>query len=248
MAKIWDTEKYVTRASYVPELGSPVVYLLKPLPGERILDLGCGDGALTMKIAESGAVVCGVDLSESMISVARKRGLSADVSDGESLLFRNEFDAVFSNAALHWMKQYQAVISGVHKALKANGRFVGEFGGQGNVTTIIDAIQEVFNDHDTFGEFIDPWFFPSPKNYQAALEKGGFKVKFIKLIDRPTPLKTGIQDWLKIFADGITQELNEAQKRIFFEEMELLLKPKLYTEQDGWVADYVRLRFEALKV
>jgi len=209
--------------------------------------LGCGDGALTQKIAEAGASVHGIDSSDSMIEMAQKRGLSAEVGSGENLQFNRQFDGVFSNAALHWMPNYNAVVNGVNRALKDKGRFVGEFGGQGNIGALIGAMQTLFTQHPEFGEFKHPWFFPSASEYQQALEARGFQVSYIELIPRPTPLKTGVREWLKIFARQITQGLNKEQKETFYQEAETFLKPVLYTEENGWIADYVRLRFVAFK-
>lgn len=244
----WNANQYIDHASFVSHFGSGILAILNPCVGESILDLGCGDGALTIKIQEAGAKVLGVDGSESMIRAANERGLSAQVCNGEKLNFANQFDAVFSNAALHWMTNYKAVIQGVHNALKPNGRFVGEFGGQGNIATLIDAMQKVFSKYDDFGDLKNPWFFPSTKDYQQALEDEGFKVSYIELIKRPTPLKTGIREWLKIFAEGVTKELNQDQKECFYQEVEYLLKPTLYSQEEGWIADYVRLRFAAFKI
>lgn len=241
----WNANQYIHHASFVPELGNPVLELLNPRSDETILDLGCGDGALTMKIAETGADVYGIDSSESMIDVAKKRGLKANLGRGESLQFNHQFDAVFSNAALHWMTDYQAVIKGVHQSLKPKGRFVGEFGGKGNIASLLQVMQYLFEKHEDFGEFKNPWFFPSAATYKKALEAEGFEVTYIELIPRPTPLKSGVREWLKIFADNITQSLNQHQKGQFYEEAEELLKPGLYSAEKGWVADYVRLRFVA---
>ena len=247
MSQIWDADKYVNHASFVASHGEPVVELLQPRKGERILDLGCGDGALTKKLEGFGASMHGVDSSPSMIETAQKRGLSAEVLNGESLHFSNEFDAVFSNAAIHWMKDHQQVIQGVHKALKAQGRFVGEFGGEGNIHALISAMQFVFDSHQDFGDFVNPWHFPSVEKFKANLEINGFSVTYIELIPRPTTLESGVQEWLKIFSNGITTDLNEAQKAIFLTEVEERLKPKLFRDNQ-WIADYVRLRFSAVKI
>ena len=244
----WNADQYINHASFVPELGNPVLKLLNPKQGETILDLGCGDGNLTLNIAETGAKAYGIDKSESMIAAARKRGIEAEVGSGETMNFQDQFDAVFSNAALHWMTDYQSVINRVHQSLKTNGRFVGELGGQGNIASLLEVMQRLFEKYDDFGDFNNPWFFPSATAYQQALEAGGFEVTYIELIPRPTPLKSGVKAWLKIFANTITQSLNETQKTKFYQEAEDLLKPVLYTEKEGWVADYVRLRFTASKV
>ncbi len=221
--------------------------LLNPKSGERILDLGCGDGALTRDIEKSGASVHGVDSSQSMIEVAKKRGLSSEVMSGDNLLFDNEFDAVFSNAALHWMTNKDSVLCGVANSLKPNGRFVGEFGGQGNVGTLVDAMNRVFKHHAEFGKFNNPWYFPSVEEYQQKLQNHGFHVHYIELIPRPTPLDSGVEEWLKIFSNGITKNLNQEQKSKFLNEVINLVEPHLFNE-GKWVADYVRLRFCAQKV
>ena len=137
--QIWDAEQYSENARFVSDLGASVIELLAPRSGERILDLGCGDGALTKKLAEHECRVVGVDASPQMTAAARRLGLDARVMDGHELRFDHEFDAVFSNAALHWLKQPEKVIAGVWRALKPGGRFVGEFGGSGNVATIVAA-------------------------------------------------------------------------------------------------------------
>ena len=140
----WEAQRYARNARFVADLGQPVVELLAPQPGERILDLGCGDGALTRKLVELGCSVVGVDAGPDMIRAARELGLDAHVVDGHELAFEREFDAVFSNAALHWMKRDpQEVIAGVARALRPGGRFVGEMGGHGNVAAIVTALLAV---------------------------------------------------------------------------------------------------------
>ena len=247
MIQAWDANQYVNHASFVAKHGSQVLDLLNPKSGERVLDLGCGDGLLTLDIEKCGASVHGVDLSQSMIEIAQKRGLSAEVMNGENLTFNNEFDAVFSNAALHWMTSEESVLRGVSNSLTSNGRFVGEFGGEGNVVALVSAMSSVFASHSEFGEFNNPWYFPSVEEYQQKLQNNGFYVHYIALIPRPTPLCSGIEKWLEIFSNGITKNLNQEQKSKFINEVECLAKPHLYVE-GKWVADYVRLRFFAQKV
>lgn len=243
----WRAEQYSDHASFVSELGSPVVALLAPKPGERILDLGCGDGMLAEKIKRSGAAVHGVDYSQGMVDAAVQKGVEAEVMSGERLTFSNEFDAVFTNAALHWMRDYKAVIGGAFNSLKTPGRCVGEFGGCGNVQHILEAMQKVFAANPDFGNFVNPWFFPKPSAYSEALTTAGFRVESIELIPRPTPLKTGIREWLKIFSEHAIGKLDFDQAEIFLDEVEAAVKPSLYTAKEGWVADYVRLRFCAFK-
>ena len=244
----WDAQRYANNASFVAQHGEPVLALLNPRPGEQILDLGCGDGALSLKLVEAGAIVLCVDASDSMVAAAIARGLDAEVCSGEQLAFDNRFDAVLSNAALHWMRDYRAVIDGVYRALKPGGRFVVEMGGEGNIAALVGAMRTVFARHAEFGEFRNPWFFPALADYRDALEYGGFEVHYIERFERPTPLSAGVREWLQLFANGITGSLDAAQRTRFLDEVESLLRPSLHSERDGWVADYVRLRFEAYKV
>ena len=244
----WRANEYEKNAAFVSALGSPVLDLLAPQPGEKILDLGCGDGTLALQIQQVGAEVMAVDSSDSMVKAAQEKGLAAAVVNGETLTFNSAFDAVFTNAALHWMKDYQAVIAGVHRALKPNGRFVGEFGGAGNIQCLLEAIATTFKEYPEFGEFESPWYFPSPGDYSEALTAGGFQVDYIELIPRPTPLKAGIQAWLKIFTDQAIAQLTPVQQQTFLDTVTEKARPNLYSKSEGWVADYVRLRFSAKKI
>jgi 2-isopropylmalate synthase len=243
----WNASEYVKHASFVPTMANDVVGLLSPKEGEAILDIGCGDGELTQKLQDKGCSVIGVDASPSMIEMAKSRGIESYVIDGHNIAYQNEFDAVFSNAALHWMTQPDKVIKGAYLALKQNGRFVAEFGGKGNISALLKAMQEVFEENIDFGQFHMPWFFPSVEEYQVLLEQAGFHVKYIELIARPTPLKSGVEKWLEIFAEGITSHLRQEQRTAFLRSVKGKLLSVLYTENNGWVADYVRLRFEATK-
>jgi len=243
----WNAQQYQDNASFVSELGDSVLDLLSPQSGETILDLGCGDGALTEKIALLAKDVIGIDSSESMVLSAQKRGLNAILMSGDAISYKNKFDAVFTNAALHWILNYQAVIEGVHNSLKPHGRFVGEFGGHGNIATLIGAMKSVVNQNPKMGSFINPWFFPKTEEYKNYLEKSDFIVTYIELINRPTPLKTGVKEWLKIFANHIISGIPPELEEEFLTQTEAMLSPYLFSEEKGWVADYVRLRFHAIK-
>lgn len=246
-SQVWNAQQYRDNASFVAEFGSAVLDLLNPQPDESILDVGCGDGTLTEKIAAVAQLVVCIDASPSMVQAAKDRGLNAILMRGDDLTFDNAFDAVFTNAALHWITQYDAVIKGVYKALKPSGRFVGEFGGKGNIEQLILAMKTVIETNQNMGAFHNPWYFPDADEYQSALEKHGFSVTYIELIPRPTPLKTGVQEWLKIFANHIISGMNPEQEEYFLKETEKRVKPSLYSEASGWNADYVRLRFHAIK-
>ena len=241
----WNPEQYAENARFVSNLGMPVVELLSPQPGERVLDLGCGDGALTVKLLNFGCEVVGVDSSPEMAAVARALGLDAKVMEGQTLQFDNEFDAVFSNAALHWMKKPETVIRSVWCALKPGGRFVGEFGGYGNVSTIVTAIESTLTSRGL--AVSSPWFFPSPEEYRKLLEAGGFVIQNIDLIPRPTPLPGDVGGWLETFAQPFTAVLPAAERQAFLAEVVEALRPVLCDANGNWEADYVRLRFSATK-
>jgi trans-aconitate methyltransferase len=241
----WDPNTYATTARFVAELGEPVVELLAPSPGERILDLGCGDGALTEKLAALGCAVVGVDASPEQIAAARARGLDARVMDGQSLAFEGEFHAVFSNAALHWMKEPDAVIAGVRRALKPGGRFVGEMGGAGNIARIVEALTAALARRGLAPDL--PWYFPSAEEYRAELEAGGLQVAEIALFPRPTPLPGDISGWLQTFAGASLARLPESERETFIAELRAALRPHLQQPDGSWIADYVRLRFAAVK-
>ncbi|WP_225770075.1 class I SAM-dependent methyltransferase [Inquilinus sp. Marseille-Q2685] len=244
-AQSWSAEGYARNARFVAHLGQPVLELLAPRPGERILDLGCGDGALTAKLAAAGAEVVGADASAELVAAARALGLDARIADGQALAFDAEFDAVFSNAALHWMRDADAVIAGVRRALKPGGRFVGEFGGHGNVAAIVTALVAALNARGLDGAARVPWFFPTPAEYTAKLQAQGFRVDTIGLMPRPTPLPTGMRGWLDTFANPLLDGIDGAARAALLDEVEALLAPSLRDRSGNWTADYVRLRFAA---
>lgn len=243
----WNPETYNRNARFVSELGAPVVELLAPQPDERILDLGCGDGALTKKLIDFGCTVIGVDASQEMASAARQLGIDVRVADGHDLPFTNEFDAVFSNAALHWMRYPDRVVSGVWRSLKQVGRFAGEMGGIGNVKRLHAALCKAVTERGIAAETVDPWYFPSPDEYQAKLESVGFKVALMELINRPTALPAGIGGWIESVAHTFLSVLENHEHEEFIKEIEEEVRPDLCDEHGVWKADYVRLRFLALK-
>ena len=229
------------------DLGMPVVELLNPKQGERILDLGCGDGALTEKLVALGCLVVGADGSAEQIEAARKRGLDAHVVDGQALSYDNEFDAVFSNAALHWMKHSDAVLSGVWQALKPGGRFVAECGGAGNVATIVAAVYQTLQSRGIDPEPINPWYFPTPEIYTKQLQAQGYTVTLMELIPRPTLLPGDIIDWLEIFTGTFLNAVPDADRSAVMNEIRNVLHSDLCDAEGQWTADYVRLRFAATK-
>ena len=247
-AQTWDPTTYARNARFVSDLGSPVVELLAPKHGERILDLGCGDGALTKKLVDLGCEVVAVDSSAPQVEAARKLGLDAHVMSAEALPFHEEFDAVFSNAVLHWIKRADPMIAGVYRSLRPGGRFVAECGGYGCVQKIRTALIEASNRRGVDGEALSPWYFPTPDDYASRLERAGFRVDSIALIPRPTPLPGDVIGWLETFAQCFLHGLHDGARHDYFQEVRTLLEPQLVDKNGVWVADYVRLRFAATKM
>ena len=242
----WDPARYRRNAGFVAELGEPLLDLLAPAPGERILDLGCGDGALTRRIAARASVL-GVDASPEQVAAARGRGLEARVADGTRLSFDAEFDAVFSNAALHWMRDPDAAIDGVWRALKPGGRFVAECGGAGNVETVRRALAAALARRGVDAEAASPWYFPAPEEYRARLERRGFRILSLALLPRPTRLPGALADWLDTFAESFLATVPPQTRPSVKAEVEDMLRDALTDASGTWIVDYVRLRFAALK-
>ncbi|MFT3986547.1 class I SAM-dependent methyltransferase [Aestuariivirga sp.] len=242
----WSSDSYDAHARFVSDLAGGVMEWLQPKKGERILDLGCGDGVLTEKLVATGAVVTGVDTSEDFLRAARARGLNVWNIDGQALTFTSSFEAVFSNAALHWMTDAEAVVDGVWRALVPGGRFVAEFGGHGNVAAIVTAMKAVARMRRIGDTQSHPWFFPTPAIYQRMLEAKGFEVKRIGLFPRPTILPTGMSEWLRVFREPFFSQFGKKAGAALEDTVELL-RPSLCDNDGNWTADYVRLRVEAVK-
>lgn len=243
----WNPDTYARNARFVSDLGAGVLDWLAPRPGEQVLDLGCGDGALTEKLVAAGCRVIAVDSSAEQIGAARARGLDARRGNAETLPFQAEFDAVFSNAVLHWIRDAQAVLASVHRALKPGGRFVAEFGGAGCVETVRLALIDAARRRGLDGAALDPWFFPTEAAYRALLEAQGFTVHGITLFPRPTPLPGDITDWLETFAQPFLGAVAADERAAFVQEVRRAVQPALFDASRGWSADYVRLRFDARK-
>jgi trans-aconitate methyltransferase len=241
----WNAAEYDKNARFVSELGTPVLRLLAPKPNERILDLGCGDGVLTKKIADAGSFVVGLDSSPDFCAAARRLGLDVVESSAYDMTFSREFDAVFSNAVLHWIKDADRVVRNVAAALRPGGRFVAEMGGHNCIQTIRDALIDELKQRGYDGNAADPWYFPTPQDYRARLETAGFDVRYIALIPRPTPLPGDILGWLTTFAQCFTAVLPEAERADYLNSVRDRIRTQLCDAAGNWTADYTRLRFEA---
>ena len=239
----WSAARYAQHAAFVPAFGASLLEWLAPTAGERILDLGCGDGTLTRQIAERGAAVVGVDASADFVSAATRAGIDARLGDARSLAFDGEFDAVFSNAVLHWVLDSDAALSGICRALRPGGRFVAEFGGHGCIAAIVLAVRVAL---ERRGRVLQsPWYFPTAEEYSAKLAAHGFTIESIELYPRLTPLPTGIRGWLATFAGPMIDVLPASERAPLVDEVEALLRPMLCDTAGRWTADYVRLRLVA---
>ncbi|MBZ5610549.1 MAG: methyltransferase domain-containing protein [Acidobacteriia bacterium] len=243
----WDPQRYQGRHSYVWQFGESLLELLQPRPGERILDVGCGTGQLTAEIARSGAEVTGLDNSPDMLAQARKNypQLKFVAADAAGFQVPEPFDAVFSNAALHWVKDQPAAAASIARALKPGGRFVTELGGKGCIASIISAMRDVFGAE---ADQRRPWTFPSIGEFAPLLEQHGLEVRQASLFDRPTPVEGehGLEDWLRMFCSSYFRGLSPEQTRDALRALADRLRPALY--RDGvWTLDYRRLRVVAVK-
>jgi len=250
-AQKWDAELYEARHSFVWQFGKGLLEILNPRPGERILDVGCGPGQLTAKIAEAGATVVGLDSSPDMVGQARQNFPKVPfvLESAASMRFEEEFDAIFSNAALHWVLDAKAAANAMSKALRKGGRLVAEFGGRGNIQTIEQAIVATLTRYLGDGVPASNNYFPSIAEYAAILETAGFEVRSAELYDRPTPLDggNGMANWIRQFKWFYFEALPAAERSQALNEVLEKLAPVLRNAA-GWFADYRRLRVVALKV
>lgn len=243
----WDAKLYNDKHSYVWKSADRLIEALAARPGETILDLGCGTGHLTSYLASTGATLLGFDSSAEMIAEAGQQypGIAFELGDARKLPWTNRFDAVFSNAALHWIREADQVARGVARALKPGGRFVAEFGGKGNLKLIVAALQEALQAM-TGSSVESNWFFPSISTYTGILEASGLEVRQAALNERFTPLEgpDGMRTWLRMFARHFWTRIEPARQDDFFSRVEDLLRPSLL--QDGtWFVDHCRIRVVA---
>ena len=233
----WDAADYARIGGFVAELGQAALDLLDPQPGEHILDVGCGDGALTVRIVERGATVVGIDNSLSMVGAAKARGLDARLMDAAELKFGEAFDAAFSNATLHWVLDKERAARAIWFALKAGGRFAGEMGGQGNIAKLRETLDDVLVTRG-FGPptYAANWY-PAPEEFIAVYEQAGFKDIDARLIERPTPLGHGVAAWVTTFRKGWLDRAGVPDEERA--DIAAAVADRVGTD----VADYVRLRF-----
>ena len=243
----WSPETYLRHGVFVSLLGEPVVQVLNPKEGEKILDVGCGEGILTEKIIESGADVLGIDNSAELIEGAQTRGIKVAAIDALEMTFDEEFDAVFSNAAMHWMSPLSKVFEKVFQALKPGGRFVCEMGGAGNIQSIRMALYNALTKRGYDPTLYDPWSYLGDSSAKMMLERAGFEVRNCTLIRRPTELAGDIGPWLETFAGSFMQVIPDEMHEQVIDEIRDHLQPTLFDPHNKWVADYVRLRFKAVK-
>ncbi|MFD2656098.1 class I SAM-dependent methyltransferase [Gracilibacillus thailandensis] len=242
----WSSNLYDERHSFVSNLGKGVLYLLSPKEGERILDVGCGTGDLANEIDKMGANITGVDRSSNMIQEAQNKysNLHFQAMDVYDMEFHNEFDAVFSNATLHWVTKPKQALERLYQSLHSGGRLVVEFGGKDNVLYIRQAIQESYHQlFPTYDQLEEPWYFPSIGEYTSLMEEVGLTVSYARYFTRPTPLdgEDGLKNWIFMFAAGMLAHLNDAEKEQLVKRVEQVLKPTLYKDQQ-WLADYCRIQ------
>ncbi len=248
----WNAREYDAKHAFVYEKAKGLVDLLAPNSGERILDLGCGTGVLTSKIAATGAKVFGIDRSPEMVAQAKSKfpALKFEVVDATQMEFDGEFDAVFSNAVLHWIPEAEKVVRGIARALKPGGRFVAEFGGKGNIQTLVKAFHRAFAGlRMSEPEDVSPWFYPGIAEYAALLEKHGVEVRSASLFERPTVLEDGskgLENWIRVFRQTFVEKMGEEAAARWIHEVERQCRAELFQDGD-WVLDYRRLRITAYK-
>jgi SAM-dependent methyltransferase len=233
----WNAADYASVGAFVAALGGAALDLLDPQPGERILDVGCGEGTLSLKIIERGATVLGVDNSPEMIAAARAKGVDALLLPAEDMQFFAEFDAAFSNATLHWVLQKEQAARAIFRALKPGGRFVGEMGGEGNIEKLREALDEELIIRGYAPPLESSNWYASPEEFAAAYEAAGFREIDARLIERPTPIEHGIAAWVTTFRKGWLDRAGvPEQERI---EIGAAVADRVGSN----IADYVRLRF-----
>ncbi|MEM8573454.1 MAG: class I SAM-dependent methyltransferase [Pseudomonadota bacterium] len=241
----WSASDFAKNGRFIQDMAGPIFALLAAKPGERVLDVGCGDGTLTAEIEATGADVLGLDNSPELLAVARMKGLTVKQADAHALDYVQEFDAVFSNAALHWMQAPELVVQGVARALRPGGRFVGELGGHGNIAAVATALRAVEVARGGTPEQAVPWYFPTTEEFESLLSSHGFAVRELVVVPRSTPLKADMEGWLRTFCRFFFDRFEEPERSAVLGDVLSLLRPSLCDTQGLWTVNHIRLRFSA---
>lgn len=246
----WNADLYKEKHAFVFEYGNSLIDWLQPKAGENILDLGCGTGELTAQLAESGAQITGIDAAAAMIESARKHfpGIEFEIADATTFSLPQQFDGIFSNATLHWVREKEKAIGRMYAQLKTGGRLTIEMGGKGNVQHILAGLEKAMAQ---YGYSYEPfWYFPSPAEYCTLLESAGFRIDRVHFFDRPSKLadpENGIIDWLEMFGPHFFSTVPAADKDAIIRQVQQEVGPQL-TKNGVLYADYVRLRVAATKI
>jgi len=247
----WNASLYDEKHSFVWKMAAGLLYLLEAKPNEQILDIGCGTGHLTAQIAATGARVTGIDRSPEMIEQARAAypAITFELMDARELSFPDKFDAVFSNAVLHWITDPEPPVAAISSMLKPGGRFVAEFGGKRNIEKLMSALRRAWHSLDQPQPFRSPWYYPSIAEYSAFLERHGLEVTYALLLDRPTRLEDGdrgLRTWLEMFGGAVAVKLPADLTEKLIAETIREARPALF-RNGCWTLDYRRLRLVARK-
>lgn len=252
--KQWDAGSYEESCSFVYRFGSSVTELLTLTPGMRVLDLGCGSGALTAQLRDQlqpeGGTVLGVDASAEMLALARTHypDISFQQMDARYLSFSEEFDAVFSNAVFHWIdrEEQPLLLAGIARALKPGGQLCCEFGGAGCGGRVHAALRKAFERRGLCYRF--PFYFPTIGEYAPQLERAGLMPTHAFLFDRPTPMagEKGLETWIRMFVTAPFGGLSEKETAVLIHEAEDELRESMF-DGESWIIDYVRIRLRAVK-
>lgn len=253
-AQQWDATAYDSDFSFVTAYGDVLLDVLAAQPGERVLDIGCGTGHQAAALAALGVDVVGIDSDAAMLEIARAqhpevRFAQVDAQDRAALAAAvgPPVDAVLSNAALHWMPRQDDLVAGIAAVLKPSGRLVVEMGGVGNVSRTTEAIRAGRAAVGLDPDLPSSWTFPSPGEQATRLERHGFTVRSIALIDRPTPLADGVTTagWAAMFGARLVHDVPAERRAEFDAAVDDHARTIGLLTPDGWSADYVRLRFRA---
>jgi SAM-dependent methyltransferase len=246
--KEWFNDSQAQKLRFISDLGLGVIDWLEPIQGDRVLDLGCGDGVLAERIANRGCEVVGVDSDDYLVGLSRDKGIETYLLNGLDMTFQNEFTAVFSNDSLHTFVDQPEILKPINRALKEDGRFVGELGGFGNLAAIISTLRAIALERKLDETMAHPWLFPTVEEYSNLLESCGFRVDRIITFARPTVLPLDLREWLEITFELYFNQLDPAKRQDALDLVVNALEPVMCDSHGNWLPDFVRLRFSAVKV